>query len=134
MRPRIINIILYILIKYFIFYIILAIKNENYAVFQMNNIKSYEDFLFYLFLFLSLPTISIVLFSVPFFYIFKIRKTLLFFILLLIVFVIEYFIYTYLASETDFFNGIYLTSVGIILFFVFYFKAIKSIISSNETN
>lgn len=124
-RPKVATVILYILLKYVLFYLLMMVKNNNYTFLKINEIENGEDLFMYLYTFLSLPFIFIVLLTLPLYYSLKVRKTTLFFILLVGSFCIEYFVYTYLASQLDYMNGIYNALIGLALFFVFYYRTIK---------
>lgn len=102
-------------------------KNNDYTLIRLDQLRNIEAVVFYLWIFLSLPVISIGLFAVPLYFILKIRKALYIVLLVMGVFVIEYYLYTYLASESDLKNGIYLEVISIIIFIFFFFKHFKSI-------
>jgi len=118
------NIMLYIFVKYLIFYVVLMFKNNNYMLIRIDELKTGGDWFYYLWIFLYLPIVSTILFSVPIYFSFKLKKILLFTLLLGAVFVAEYFLYTYLASTTDRMNGIYLEIIGILIFLLFFYRHI----------
>ena|SRR5688572_6131869 len=128
LRPNFKNVILFFVVKYFLFYIVMMLKNNDYTLIEFNQLKDVNAVVYYLWIFLSLPAISIALFSVPVYFILKIRRALYIVLLLIGIFVIEYYLYTYLASESDLKNGIYLEVISIILFFLFFFNHFRSIL------
>ncbi len=127
MKPNFKNIVLYIFIKYFLFYVFLMFKNHDFTLIRVDELKSVVDWQYYLWLFLALPTLSAILFSAPNYYSFKVRASWVLILLVGATFVIEYFLYTYLASPSDFVNGIYLEIIGTLLFLLFFYKPIQSI-------
>jgi hypothetical protein len=122
------NIILYIFVKYLIFYVVLMFKNNNYMLIRIDELKTGGDWFYYLWIFLYLPIVSTILFSVPIYFSFKLKKNLLFTLLIGAVFIAEYFLYTYLASTTDRMNGVYLEIIGILIFLLFFYRHIVLIL------
>ncbi len=118
------NIALYIFLKYFIFYVLLMFKNNNYTLIRINELKTIGDWFYYLWIFLYLPIVSTVLFSAPIYFSFKLKRGFLFILLILTFFLGEYFLYTYLASTTDIMNGVYLEIISVLLFFLFFYRHI----------
>lgn len=118
------NITLYIFIKYLIFYVVLMFKNNNYMLIRIDELKTGGDWFYYLWIFLYLPIVSTILSSVPIYFSFKLKKNLLFTLLIGAVFIAEYFLYTYLASTTDRMNGVYLEIIGILIFLLFFYRHI----------
>lgn len=124
MKPKALNISTYILLKYFILYVVLMIKNENYFFLKVNNISSGEDLFYYLWLLLSLPILFIILLTAPLYFIFKIKSKKWFMLLISFLFIFEFFIYTTLASSSNYFNGVYNFVIGTLLLFLFFHKSI----------
>jgi hypothetical protein len=122
------NIMLYIFVKYLIFYVVLMFKNNNYMLIRIDELKTGGDWFYYLWIFLYLPIVSTILFSVPIYFSFKLKKNLLFTLLIGAVFIAEYFLYTYLASTTDRMNGVYLEIIGILIFLLFFYRHIVLIL------
>jgi len=119
------NLILFIIIKYIIFYLFLMVKNNNYGLLKLFEMKNFEDFVYYFFIFLFLPTVYIILFLLPLHYIFKLKKPLYFITLISVIFLLEYGIYTYLASTSNFTNGMYNALIGLLIFCFMFGKKIK---------
>jgi len=118
------NIALYIFLKYLIFYILLMFKNDDYTLIRINELKTAEDWFYYLWIFLFLPIASALLFSGPIYFSFKLKRVFLFALLIGGVFLAEYFLYTRLASTLDLMNGVYLEIIGILLFLLFFYRHI----------
>ncbi len=122
MKSSFLNIILFFFIKYILFYIFLMFKNGNYQLLEVNSLKNGADLFYYLWVILFLPIVFSVVFSVPLYYLFK-TKTLNYFILLFCVFLmLEYVLYTYLASEANLYNGIFNAVISVIIFFLMFYK------------
>src|SRR5215213_8840518 len=113
LRPNFINIFLFFLIKYILFYIFLMFKNDDYTFIDFGSIRNGEDLFYYLWLFLFLPVISCVFFSVPLYFSFRVAKAIFFFLIVFLYLVTEYGLYTYLASQTNYLNGLYNAIIGI---------------------
>jgi hypothetical protein len=106
-------------------------KNNDYSLVQLNNLKSAVDVFYYLWIFLFLPVLSMILFAVPMYYIFKAKNALFFSLLVGIILVAEYFLYTYFASQANLMNGIYNEIISVSLLIFLFFKTISSIFKSN---
>src|SRR5688500_16001299 len=97
LRLTFLNILLLILVKYLLFYILLMFKNQDYSFIEIGNLKNSEDVLYYLFIFLFLPVMNVILFSVPLYFILKLKNAVQLIVLILVIVVAEYFLYTYFA-------------------------------------
>jgi len=127
LRPTFKNILLFFFVKYFVFYILLMFKNKDYSLIQLNNLRNYQDVFYYLLIFLFLPVVTCLLFSAPIYLILKIRRAIYLVILITVIFIVEYVLYTYLASQTDLMNGVYNEAISVLVLWLFFFKHIKSI-------
>jgi len=107
-------------------------KNQNYALIRLNDLKNGQDVFYYLWIFLFLPILFIILFSVPLYFSFKIKNIKYLLILLIAILVLEYMIYTYLASPSDLINGIYNGVISIMFYFLFFLKRIKLIVQKRN--
>jgi len=127
LKPIFRNILLYIFLKYLIFYVFMMFRNNNFYLVNPG-IRDGADLFYYLWIFLSLPVFISVLFSPPIYYSFRIRmkKTIYFVLINIIVLIAEYFIYTSFASQLNSWNGIYNAIIGIIIFILFFYKRIRS--------
>lgn len=123
-KPTILNIFLFWLLKYFVFYIFLMFKNNYYALVMIYEIKNGEDLFYYLWLILFFPISFMMLFIIPLIYTFKIKNIFLFLLLIVIFLIFEYIIYTKLASTTDLMNGVYNGIISVIFLFLFFYKHI----------
>lgn len=139
LRPAFKNILLFFFIKYFIFYILLMFKNKDYSFIQINKLRNSEDVFYYLWVFLFLPIVSIILFSAPIYFTFKVKRGGYFLTLIGIIFIAEYILYTLLASQADLINGVYNEIISILILLLFFYKHIsfkfkQSVITNNSYN
>ena len=121
------KIFLYFLTKYFLFYICGAIESNNFSIFKINNIKNFEDVFFYLWLILFFPILNFVVFFLPIYYSFELKKyQFLFLNLILILF--EIFIFIYFTSQKYIIDIdiLILFSLSIICFTIFFYRYIKN--------
>lgn len=100
-------------------------KNKDYSLIQIGSLKNSQDVVYYLFIFLFLPVLSIMLFSIPIYFILRLRNAIVFFLLISLVLIAEYFVYTYFASQADRMNGIYNGIVSLLLLGIFFYKYIE---------
>ena len=125
-KPKIVNIVFYFFIKYSIFYIFMMFKNNDFTLIQINFLKNATDWFFYLWTFLFLPVVCSFLFSIPIYFIFKIKGSNYFILLMSIILIFEYSLYTYLASQADLKNGVYNAFLSIILLSIFFKTRLQS--------
>ena len=126
LKPTFINVLLFIFAKYLVFYILLMFKNNDYSLIQIGNLKNAQDVFYYFWIFLFLPVTNIILFSVPIYFILRVKRIAYFILLLVVVLVAEYFFYTYFASQTNLMNGVYNGIIGLLLLYLFFFKHIEA--------
>ena len=99
------------------------IKDENFKILKTSNFKTIEDVSYYLLLFLPLPIIMAVIFSVPVYYSFKTKNIIYFTFIIFLYLIIEYFIYVYFTSDTHIdTNGIYNALIGLIVFTIMFYN------------
>ncbi len=91
------------------------------------NLKGGHTLMYFFLVMLPAPILSMILFSAPLYFTFRVRNAIYFILLLSVVFIAEYFLYTYLASPADEKNGLYLVCIGVLLLLVFFFTSITSI-------
>ena len=121
------NILLYILLKYLLFYVFMMFKNNDFRLLHFYNLKNGEDWFYYLWLVLFVPVLNMILFSGPIYFIFKTKKAIYFILLMSIILVAEYFLYTYFVSQLDLMNGVYNGVISLLLLLLFFFKPISLI-------
>lgn len=122
LKPYVLNIILFWFVKYILFYLLQMFKSGNYALIEFSELNTNEDWYYYLWLFLFMPIVCTLIFSAPVYLSFKSKNPNIQCLILAIVIVAEYFIYTYLASPSNFWNGAYNAIIGILVFMILFRK------------
>ncbi len=118
------NIVIYIFTKYLFFYIFMMFKNNDFTLIALNKLKTSSNWLYYFYEFSMLPIIISILFSAIIYRSFRVKNRFLFLFINIFVLTIEYFLYTYFASQLDLLNGIYNVIISLIIFVIFFYKAI----------
>ena len=131
-RPIFKNIVLFFFVKYILFYIFLMLKNNDYTLIQISNLRNGDDVFYYLWLFLFLPVVCSILFSAPIYFTFKVKNGIYFILLLSAILIAEYFLYTYFASQADLMNGVYNGIISLLVLILFFFKHISLIFNPNK--
>lgn len=128
LKPTFLNILFYNLLKYLIVYLVFMITTNNYKMFQVNNINSGIDLIYYLWLLLFLPTVSMVVFSAPYYFSFQIKNKNIFLITIVIILFVEYLFYIYFNSQKHIdMRGVWMTLISSVVFYLMFFKRINSI-------
>mgnify|MGYP003111866060 CR=1 FL=1 len=127
LKPSVLNIILFWFVKYILFYIVQMFKSGNHALVEFSKLKTSEDLYYYLWIFLFLPIVCLLIFTVPMFYSFRINKPLYFTLAIATIVLAEYILYTWLASQADPTNGIYNGLLTLLVFILFFYKRIRMI-------
>jgi hypothetical protein len=98
-------------------------KNDNYALIQIDELQSLQDLFYYLWIFLFLPIFTFLILALPIKIALEKPKKLvwLFFLIL----TIEFIIYTYLASQTNYSNGILNLLISLFIFILVFYKEIS---------
>jgi hypothetical protein len=129
LKPTILNIILFWFAKYILFYLFLMLKNGNYTFIKVNQLQTFEDWIYYLWLFLFMPVLSGIFLTAPIFFSFKLKYKGTQILILLILFIIEYFGYTYIASPSNYWNGLFNILLGVLIFLFFFYKHLTRALS-----
>jgi hypothetical protein len=99
------------------------IKNADYRIIEIENIKNGGSLTYIFYAMLPLPIVSAVLFSFPLYFLFKIKNTIFFISLLFAIFVADSILYIYSTSENlNDFNGIISIAVSCCLFILFFIR------------
>jgi len=125
LRPAFKNIILFYFVKYILFYLFLMFKNNDYTFIEINSLRNSEDVIYYLWIFLFLPVLCIILFSIPTYFAFKVKRGIYFILVISVVLLAEYFLYTYYASQTDLMNGVYNAIISLAVLLLLFFRSIN---------
>ena len=127
MKILIRKILLFMLLKYFVFYVFMMFKNSNYALIEIGDFKSFEDVFYYLWIFLFLPIVCFVLFFVPIYHSFSKRNLKVFILINVGVLITEYIVYTYFASTMNLFNGMFNAIISVLCFPLIFWKEIREL-------
>ncbi|MEM6738131.1 MAG: hypothetical protein AAGA02_15440 [Bacteroidota bacterium] len=127
LKPTVLNILLYIFLKYIAFYVFMMFKNNDFYLLELNTIGNGEDLFYYLWMFLFLPVVCMVIFSAPLYFSFKVHDVTYFILIIGGYLVVEYFIYTYLASQADLVNGLFNGLISTVFLLLFFYKPIKAL-------
>jgi len=121
------TVLLYILIKYVLFYILVMLINENYTFVQFYLIRNIDDFNYYLFTFSFLPIIYTVLFSVFIYFSFTAKHVFVFAAIFVLVTIAEYFVYVFFNSQEHIDEfGVYNAIISTVVFIVLFRKPIAA--------
>lgn len=124
-KVNIVKIIVFLIVKYLVFFTLLAFLGDRFKLIVINNSNNTEELLSNSFYYLIYPLLITVLFtflfSMPFYFSFRVKKVIYFVFLVIAGLLVEYFIYSEIASATDFKNGLY-NGLLTLLFFVFFFS------------
>ncbi|KZE77640.1 hypothetical protein AV926_14035 [Myroides marinus] len=117
------NVLVYIFVKYLIIFFLFMVKDNNFKLLELNNIKNGQDLFYYLWIILFFPIIDIILFSIPLYYSLKIKNMIYFILSSLTIFGVEYLMNVYFTSQKILDIDVLLKVViGVILFFIFFYK------------
>ncbi|CAI8822775.1 conserved membrane hypothetical protein [Chryseobacterium sp. IT-36CA2] len=124
------NSFLYLLVKYFVFFFILAFVGDRFKSIVLDNAETSSEIfkltLNYI-LYVAIYAIPLILiFGFPLYYILKIKKGIYFLLCIILFFIVEYYIYTYLYASSNKILGIYNIIISIILLGIFFHKIIRS--------
>lgn len=122
----------YFLLKYFLFYLIISLINQNFSVFRIDELKSFENVFFYTWILLFFPVISFLLFSIPIYYSFKLKSFYKYFFNSIFI-ILEFLVFVYFTSQKIEVNIDYVIFIliGVILFPILFsnFKSNKIIVN-----
>ena len=99
-------------------------KTGNYALLRISEIRTSEDLFYYSLLFLFLPTVCGIVFSVPMYFLLRVKNIIIFFGVFFTMCVGEYCAYTWLASQENLANGLLNATLTIAFFGAFFYKYI----------
>lgn len=124
LKVNFINIVFFFVVKYIVFYIFMMFKNNDFTLIQVNELKGFNDWFFYLWMFLFLPVVCSIIFGIPLYFMFKLKSSIYFIALVGVLVIAEYFLYTNFASQLDLTNGIYNGLLTLLFFILFFYKQI----------
>jgi hypothetical protein len=122
---KIINIFLYFVVKYIIFFCILMLLNNDFTLLNISNIKTGEGLFIYLWMVLFFPIIEMIFFSIPIYNAFKVNNFIIFLLIITITMIIEYFLYVYFTTQHLFDRDAMIkTCISLLLLVIFFYKRI----------
>jgi hypothetical protein len=124
LKPSFRNIALFWFIKYMLFYILRMFKIHDFTLLEINQLRNAQDVFYYLWIFLFMPVVCIIILAAPMYFVFRIKNGFLFLLLIYLILIIEYILYTYFASQSNLTNGLYNGLISILILILFYFKSI----------
>ena len=133
-KPSIKNIVIFFFLKYLLFYVFMMIKNNDYTLIDIKSLRNDGDLFFYLWIFLFLPVVCSILFFAPIYFAFRVKSRVYFMLLISGVFIGEYLLYTYYASQADLINGVYNAILSLLVLLLFFFKSISLIFIPKRTS
>jgi len=137
-KPSFLKIILYLFVKYLVFFTVLAFLDNRYKNIVINNSKYADDIvinsIYYIVEVLFAVLLYIVIFFLPLYLLLKIKNILFLLLAFLLLIIIEYFVYeatsSYIHMDID---GIINEIISFIFFFVFFGKFIV-LLAKGEIN
>lgn len=124
LKPSILNILIFWFVKYLAFYILLMFKNNNYTLIGLSELKSGEDWFYYLWIFLFLPIVCMLIFSAPMYFLFKVKSPIYLVLIIAVILIGEYLFYTWSASQSNLMNGVYNGTISVLFLLLFFYKSI----------
>jgi hypothetical protein len=127
-KASFLNSVYYLFLKYCVFFFILAFIGKRFENAVTNNANTLSEFiklsLGYVLYILFYMFFLVLFFSIPLYFILKIRNKNYFVFLITAFFSMEYFVYTYWFSPSDKVTGIYNLIIGLLIFVFFFRKLI----------
>ena len=134
-NPTYPDVLIYLFVKYLVFFIIMAFSNHRFETIVVsvseNNYELFVNTIHYVIYILISVLPLIFVFSIPIYFIFRLKKVIYILLLIVLTILSEYFIYVYLyTSQTHInINGVYNGIIGILLFVLFFRRYINSLIT-----
>ena len=124
-KPSFKNILLYVLFKYLLFYVFLMFKNNDLRLIQLRSLVNFQDWVYYFWTILFFPILNIILFSIPIYFLFRLKNIIQFLLALGVILILEYFVYVFFSSDKHIdMNGIYNGIISLVIFYFFFYKSI----------
>lgn len=127
LKPTVLNILLFWFAKYIAFYVLMMFKNKNYALIGLGDLKTGEDWFYYIWIFLFLPVVCMVVFSAPLYFSFRVKSLIYFTLIIIATLIAESFFYTWSASQANLMNGIYNGIISILFLLLFFYRHVSSL-------
>jgi hypothetical protein len=131
-KASFLNSICYLLLKYVVFFFILAFIGNRFQNAVINNANTLSEFmklsLGYVLYILFYVFFLVLLFSIPLCFILQIKSKTYFMLSMIAFFTIEYVLYTHWFSPSDKITGIYNLIIGMLIFTIFYKRLTRRLI------
>lgn len=128
-KPTFLNIIIYLLLTSITFYVLMMFKNQDYRLIEMDNLLRGYSFIYFAFVMMPLPFFSIILFSLPIYYSFKIKNSVYWGLLMIAILIGKYLFYIFMTSRILYdLNGIYYLLINFIYLILFFSSEMKLIL------
>jgi hypothetical protein len=128
LKFKVVNIVLYLLAKYAAFFIVLAFLEDRFKSIVINNSDNKNELFLNTIYYSLYPAIILIvftfIFTIPLYFLMK-KKGIYFILLYMLFIIVEYILYTYLASPSDLTNGIYNGAIGVLFLILFFYNHIR---------
>jgi hypothetical protein len=136
LKPKFSNILLFLFVKYIVFFLALAFMGGRFKLLVINNSGNRQELFsntgYYLSYIMIFTMLGILIFSAPIYFILKVKNAIYFVLLISGVLVGEYLLYTSLASTSNLMNGVYNGIISILFLLIFFYRHIVLIFSRQE--
>jgi hypothetical protein len=137
-RPTFQNIVLYLFVKYCVFFGMLALMENRFKKMVINNSENCQELFintFYYIVYVLVYTLFLVfVISGPIYLSFKTKYAIFFMPLIATILVGEYFLYTWSASQTDLINGVHNGIISVLFLFLFFYRRINLMFKISPLN
>lgn len=136
LKPKFGGILIYFLIKYIVVYVLFILIYHNYGMIEhIKDIETSIDLFFYLWMVLFLPLTDVVIFSLPFLFLFRLNNKIYLMGCLIIILILEYLVYVYFTSQEIMSSkGIAIELIGLVLFCCLFYRRIFRRTSTSSKN
>jgi hypothetical protein len=126
-KLKISNIILYLFSTCIALYILIMFKNQDFKLLEKSNLIEGHSLIYFTFVMLPFPLLIIILFYIPMFYVFKIKNVFIFCLVINIILIAQYLVYTFMTSRKLYdMNGVYYIVLSYLFLVIFFHRQIKS--------
>lgn len=111
------SIVLFIFLKYIVFFIFLMVLRNDYSLFSGSFLGVLGYFMVFM---LPLPALIALIFTFPLFFAFRLKKFVFFIPAVIGILAFEYLVYTGFASTENLTNGLYNGLISVILGLIYF--------------
>ncbi len=128
LKPKFLNGLLFLVVKYIVFFVVLAFIGYRFKSLVIKNSDNTRELIsntgYYSVYILFYTLVAVMGFSLPIYFTFKVKNPIYFTLLISAILVVEYLLYTHLASTTDLMNGVYNGIISILFLLLFFYQHI----------